>query len=497
MKKLVHIVFVFFSFICNVFSQNDLDVLRYSQPTIGGDARFMSLGGSMGALGANLSSVNINPAGLGLYRKGEFNVSAGLQTTTSRSIYNSTATNDFKTNLYIGSLGIAFAWEEESPFKDETSRKKFKNWSRRHVASFTFNKLNQFHQNITIRGNAFQQSIMNDFLSAAQNYAPSQLNPFYEGLAFNTYLIDTMPGSLTDYGTYFYLDKTFSHQKNIYQSGGVNSYGFNYSYALDNKHYFGASVGVLSGKWNYDSVFEETDSGDSTEYFKKLKLFETIQTRSTGINLKLGYIARLSEFIRVGVYAHTPTTLTLTDSYSNKIEVTYDSLFGQKNVFLIDSSGAGNFKYKIKTPFKAGLSIAFIFKKYFSVNADAEYIDYQKGNLSSKTYSFNEVNGNIQKKYTSTINYKFGFEWNISPFAIRLGYAAFGSPLGNSFSGFNSNQFYTAGVGWKFKENRYIDVAIVYRNWKENYYMFNPAYVNISNLSFNRIVLQGSYVFRF
>jgi hypothetical protein len=114
---------------------------------------------------------------------------------------------------------------------------------------------------------------MNDFLSAAQKYAPSELNPFYEGLAFNIYLIDTIPGTLTDYGTYFYLDKTFAHQKKISVNGGINSYGINYAFDLNNKHYFGASVGILSGKWNYESTIDETDAGDSTEYFKNLKFF--------------------------------------------------------------------------------------------------------------------------------------------------------------------------------------------------------------------------------
>ena len=484
-------------FLNHLAAQNDLDVLRYSQPSIAGDARFISLGGSMGALGANLSCVNFNPAGLGLYRKGELNASLGLQTTTCKANYNNTTTNDVRLNLFIGSLGMANSMEEESPFKDETSRNKFKDWSRRHVISITYNKLAQFQQNISIRGNAFQQSIINDFLGAAQNYVPTQLNPFYEGLAFNTYLIDTMPGTLTDYGTYFYLDKSFQQQKTIQITGGINSYGFNYAYALDNKHYFGASVGILSGKWNYNSAYEESDLGDSTEYFKSLKFTENVQTRSIGINLKLGYISRLSEFFRAGAYIHTPKAIALTDAYSSRIDVSYDSLFGQKNVFINDSSGSGIFKYKIKTPLRIGVSGAFIFKKVFSINFDAEYMNYQKGNLSSKTYSFDDVNKGMQAKYASTINYRCGIEWNIAPVALRFGYATLGSPFGNSFSDFNSRQHYSLGFGWQFQPNRHIDVAFVYRNWKENYYLFQPSLVNKTELNFNQVIVQVNYVVRF
>jgi hypothetical protein len=497
MKRAYFFILFCLLFLFRLVSQNDLDVLRYSQPAIGGDARFMSLGGSMGALGANLSCVNFNPAGIGLYRKGELNFSLGLQTTTCQSNFNNTSANDFKLNLFIGSLGMATAIEEESPFKDETSRNKFKNWSRRHVISFTFHKLAQFHQNITIKGTSFQQSIINDFLGAAQNYTPTQLNPFYEGLAFNTYLIDTLPGTVADYGTYFYLDNTFQQQKNIQISGGINSFGFNYAYALDNQQYFGASVGVLSGKWNYDATYEENDFGDSMAYFKNLKLTDIIQTRSIGINLKLGYIARLSEYFRVGAYLHTPSAISLTEAYSNQIDVSYDSLFGQKNVFITDSFGPGNFKYKIKTPLKIGLSGAYLFKKLFSINIDAEYINYQNGNLSSKTYSFDDVNKGIQNKYSSTINYRFGMEWNYSPFAFRLGYAALGSPFGNSFSGFNSRQYYSLGLGWQHEPNRYFDIAFIFKNWKENYYLFQPDLVNVSQLKFTQITIQANYVIRF
>lgn len=490
-------IFLSIIFFSKLFSQNDLDVLRYSQPSIGGDARFIALGGSMGALGANLSCVNFNPAGIALYRKGEFNASLGLQTTTCNASYNNTKTNDFRLNLFIGNIGMANSLEEESPFKDETSRKKFKDWSRRHVISLTYNKLAQFQQNSTIKGSAYQQSIINDFLSAAQNYAPAQLNPFYEGLAFNTYLIDTMPGTLTDYGTYFYLDKSFQQQKTIQVDGGINSYGLNYGYALDNKHYFGASIGILSGKWNYNAIYEEFDLGDSTEYYKNLKFTETIQTRTVGVNLKLGYITRLNEYIRLGAYVHTPTAISLTDGYSNRMDVSFDSLFGQKNVFINDSSGPGNFKYKIKTPLRFGISGAFVFKKILSLNIDAEYMNYQRGNLSSKSYSFEDVNKGIQNKYSQTINYRCGIEWNINPVSLRFGFAAIGSPFGNSFSGFNSRQNYSMGIGWQYQPTRYIDVALVFRNWKENYYLFQPTLVNSTALTFTQVLIQANYVVRF
>ena len=126
MKRLFSILLVICFVPIKSHSQNDIDMLRYSQTTIGGDARFLAMGGSMGALGANLSTLNFNPAGMGLYRKGEFAVTAGMRFSNIEATHYGTSTKDFKANVPLGLLGFATAWEEVSPYQDEKSKKKFK-----------------------------------------------------------------------------------------------------------------------------------------------------------------------------------------------------------------------------------------------------------------------------------------------------------------------------------------------------------------------------------
>ena len=48
------------------FSQNEVDALRYSQLNLSGTARFTSMGGAFGALGGDMSSMTVNPAGIGV-----------------------------------------------------------------------------------------------------------------------------------------------------------------------------------------------------------------------------------------------------------------------------------------------------------------------------------------------------------------------------------------------------------------------------------------------
>ena len=48
-------------------AQNTVDALRYSTENIQGTARFNSLSGAFGALGGDLSAIDINPAGSSVF----------------------------------------------------------------------------------------------------------------------------------------------------------------------------------------------------------------------------------------------------------------------------------------------------------------------------------------------------------------------------------------------------------------------------------------------
>jgi hypothetical protein len=478
-------------------AQNDIDVLRYSQTAFGGDARFMAMGGSMGALGANLSCMNFNPAGIAVFRKGELALSGALRFANAEATHYGATAKDFKANAHLGLLGFASSWEETNPYRDERSRNRFKDWSRRHTIGFTYNKIANFNSNASIQGVVHNSTITDDFLGSAQGYQPQDLNPFFEAMAFNTYLIDTFPGTLTEYGTYFNPDKTYKQSKTINTTGTIGEYSLAYGYALDNKTYFGVALGVPSGKWNYTSQYIEEDAGDSIEYFQALDYSETVQTRAIGVNLKLGVLTRLSESIRIGAYFHTPTAYSLNDTYQNSLEVSYDSLFGYSNINMRDSSGTGRFKYNIRTPMRFGANFAYLYEKILAFNIDAEYVSYDQGSIRSKTYVFEDVNNAIRKKYSSTFNFRAGIELNTSPVVFRAGFASYGSPFGELLSGKYVRNSYTGGIGFRENEKHYFDIAVVFDNYNEDYYIYNPQYVNPTNIKYKSTSIVLTYGIKF
>ncbi len=57
----------------------------------------------------------------------------------------------------------------------------------------------------------------------------------------------------------------------------------------------------------------------------------------------------------------------------------------------------------------------------------------------------------------------------------------YGSPFGETFSGDFVKTFYTGGLGFRQKKF-YVDLAITISMSNENYYMYNPNYVDRSTL---------------
>ena len=99
MKKIICIAIVGL-FIIRANAQSDIDVLRYSQGDVSAStARALGLGGAIGAMGADQTSILVNPAGLAQYRTGAFNVTLSTANKQNETDY---LNNSTKSNLFNG-----------------------------------------------------------------------------------------------------------------------------------------------------------------------------------------------------------------------------------------------------------------------------------------------------------------------------------------------------------------------------------------------------------
>lgn len=489
------------------FSQNDLDAIRYSQSGgVGGTARSLAMGGAFGAVGADLSSGAYNPAGLGLYRKGDISFSGSLKMTNNQADIYSAKTSLAQANFAFNNFGIAMAWKAEN---DPESR---------NVISFSNTQSQNFYSTIKMEGYTNNSSIAKDMLNLANDIAVSSglgsastgyLFSNYEGMAFRTYLLDTADNK---YFSFLDTQRSVKQSRELAATGRVNDINISYAYSYKDQFYFGVSLGLPRVKYTSTMTHKEFDDLDSMRVnftsdttftdtyteplpvaydnflgFNSLEYSEYFGTTGTGINLKFGGIARLTDDFRVGFYFHTPTLYSLTDTYYNSLSTSFDYSPDYPQTVKVPQNG-GYYSYRITTPSRFSVNAAYIIKKMAVVAIDYEAVNYRNAKLKAEDNDFETANNALKNYYKTGHNLRIGGELNIKPVMFRVGYNMQGSPYGKVFFGDYVRNTFSLGAGVRIKENLYIDATLYNTRTRENYFLFytldTQAKLKHSNTSF-------------
>lgn len=72
---------------------------KLAAPQLTGTARYVGMGGAMEALGADISTISSNPAGIGLFRKSQITLTAGVIAQTDAENY--TEYNDARITFMV------------------------------------------------------------------------------------------------------------------------------------------------------------------------------------------------------------------------------------------------------------------------------------------------------------------------------------------------------------------------------------------------------------
>ncbi len=479
MKRNILTISLLALFAAGLYAQNEQDVLRYSFIQTGGTTRSLSMGGAIGAVGGDYAAANVNPAGLGIYRTGEFAFTGDYNTFSSKSWYLGEVMSDNGFKMGMSHFGLAMPLRftrEDSPVKGITF-------------GVGYNKLKDYGQNVTIKAFNYTNSLVDGFVRSA-NETDGQWDAFGDGLAWETYLIDY--DSIT--GSYF-SDFDNSHygqlqRRTINTRGSLGEYDFSMGINFSDKLFFGATLGLQ--KVNYSEVWEhsEEDPNNDINFFNAFTYKNSLNTSGSGANLKLGLLAKPLEYLRVGVSIQTPTALKLQDNYTSSMSTDLDD--GQP-VHKYDASG--DYDYTVTTPFKATGSLAVIFKQYGLISVDYEFIDYSKGKLSSFDYNFFYENEAVTTRFKPTSNLRIGGELVLmSNYYVRGGFALYGNPyVSDEPNAGNNLNIYSAGVGYRDKQY-YLDLGFAYSGWDQAYFLYGTNSADISN---SQVRLQATVGFRF
>ena len=462
-------------------SQNEVDALRYSNTTFNGTARYMSMGGAFGALGADFSSLSTNPGGIGLYNKSEFTVTPGFYFGQTTSTYNGTKGNDSKFNFDISNVGLIYTTKTES--RSNSIVKSFQ-------YGFGMNRLNNFNNRMMISGNNSTNSIINTYTEQANgiNYSDIEDDPngnyaYDLNLAWYTYLIDTVPGYSNLYNGAVGLPPggNLLQRKDIETWGSMNEMLFTFGTNLADRLYLGASFAFPYIRYFERSTYSEEDINNQIYDFRSMQLYQYLKTHGSGFNMKFGMIFRATDWLRLGGAIHSPTWFNnMHDEWNYEMTSTFDN-----NDYISKWSPYGNYDYDLQTPWRAIGSIAFVVAKVGLISADYEYIDYSKAKLRAPQYSFYDENNAIETNYTHTQNIRIGAEYRLGSFSFRGGYGIYGSPFA---SGINDGQksFYSGGLGFRDKDF-FLDLAYVRSSSNEDYYLYGTQDIVVNPVK-NKLV---------
>jgi hypothetical protein len=484
MKRL-NIFIILISIALSASSQNLVDALRYSQTFPGSSARALSMGGAFGSFGGDVSSLSINPAGIGVFRKSEFSVTPGFIYSIDKADYKSGNAEDFKYAFKLNSIGIISA----------LNNKKNSDLAGFNIG-FTYNRIKDFNNNIMIEGVNSDNSLADFFMDNSNGLDPEELDAFYERLAFDAYVIDTIPGSAFEYDTPVLLPIT--QRKTIHTEGGMGDWALSLGANINHKLYVGASFGFISVRYKELSVHSEYDDLNHND-FDNFRFSEELTTEGSGFNLKAGFIVKPVNLLRIGGSVNFPTRIKLRDEYYSTMRSAFDN--GNSYTVYPTYSDGSRYDvwlsdYDLVTPLKINGSLGLQIDKIALLGFDIEFVDYSTARLREidVVYDFSDRNTEIQETYKSVINIKTGAEVRTGQLSYRGGFAYYPSPFRSSEINKDASRIdITAGLGFRDKKY-FFDLGGVYSLQEEKYSLY---YDNIASISRAKFMLLATAGIRF
>lgn len=443
---------------------------KLTAPQLTGTARYVGMGGAMEALGADISTISTNPAGIGLFRKNQVSMSAGVMAQTDAekfTRYNNQTINFNGEKSHVTFDQVGIVW---SPTRGRSSYLNL---------AFNYHKSADFGQ-ILNAANSLKNVSQNKLTAAKNNkeyagwtavdanygvYNNNQGN--YQSGLFN---VPTTGGSAYAEAQDFLFGQ--------YQHGYIGTYDFNISGSLNNRVWLGLTIGIHDVHYNSNSLYsEDLADGNIADSHEQLRI------SGTGYDVKAGLIFRpvADSPFRIGAYVNSPIFYDLTLKGDNDISIygdnepaTYQETDGTQAPCYTkgDRGQSVDYDFRLNTPWKVGVSMGHTVGKSLALGATYEYAWYDHMDNREKTGTYYDywdgagyetstsdeaMNHDTRLNLKGVSTFKVGAEYKpIDMLAIRLGYN-YVSPMYKN-DAFRDQTFDSNGV--------YASTSSDYTNWK-------------------------------
>lgn len=429
---------------------------------LNGTARYVAMGGALEALGADISTISTNPAGIGLFRRSTASLSFGFSSQGDADKFH----GESPTKMSFDQAGFVIA--------SRAGSNSFVNFAFNYHKSRNFNYILKAANSLD--GYSSQNRVSYNKGEAINNFIYSSGGGVYSDdiaysqvdyLYYNTMLKD-------EDGNYYY-SAADAYTMNRANTGYISEYDLNMSGNYNDRLYWGITVGIYDVHYNGYSEYTENLVAASGADMGDVLLEDYRKITGTGVDVKFGLIFRPVESspFRIGLSVATPTFYDLKTRNYTKLyvdgSVASDAYLNSTSLDISES-----YNFKLYTPWKFGVSLGHTVGNYLALGVSYEYADYTNidsriddgdgwddwGYYYEDSHSDDAMNYHTENTLKGVSTLKIGAEYKpIDNLSVRLGFN-YVSPM---YEDYGSKDGIIESIG------NYYQSATDYTNWDDTY----------------------------
>lgn len=500
MKKIFFSACLLSLFMVHAHAQETYENTKLIDNDLNGTARYVGMGGAMEALGADISVINSNPAGIGLFRRSSGSVSFGLVSQDGASSFK----YGNKTNASFDQAGFVYSMRD--------GRRTFINFG------FNYHKSKNFDYILNAASglNGASQHKLSYMKALANENNLDKTSSGWRGKFAYTSQLDNLYYNtlmMTSSDGFFYNDASryeFGRAETCY----IGEYNFNSSANVNDRVYLGITIGIHDVHYTGHSLYSEALVNLNNQTAGDITVNDERRITGTGYNASFGIIFRpvdASPF-RIGLSVTTPTWYDLkTSNYTYLINNTKADGGGKLQGDYPNYTTGESYEFKLFTPWKFGVSLGHTVGNYLALGASYEYADYSRldtrvndgydvdywGDVYEHSSSDEPMNRHTRETLKAVSTLKIGAEAKVMPnLAVRAGYNyvspmfkkegykdgnidSYGSNYSSAtdYTNWEATNRYTVGVGYTLGKMSF-DLAYQYAQTNGKFHPFADSYLD-------------------
>ena len=500
MKKIFFSACLLSLFMAHAHAQETYENTKLIDNDLNGTARYVGMGGAMEALGADISVINSNPAGIGLFRRSSGSVSFGLVSQDGASSFK----YGNKTNASFDQAGFVYSLRD--------GRRTFINFG------FNYHKSKNFDYILNAASglNGASQHKLSYMKALANENNLDKTSSGWRGKFAYTSQLDNLYYNtlmMTSSDGFFYNDAS-RYEFGRAETGYIGEYNFNTSANVNDRVYLGITIGIHDVHYTGHSLYSEALVNLNNQTAGDITVNDERRITGTGYNASFGIIFRpvdASPF-RIGLSVTTPTWYDLkTSNYTYLINNTKADGGGKLQGDYPNYTTGESYEFKLFTPWKFGVSLGHTVGNYLALGASYEYADYSRldtrvndgydvdywGDVYEHSSSDEPMNRHTRETLKAVSTLKIGAEAKVMPnLAVRAGYnyvspmfkkegykdgniGSYGSNYSSAtdYTNWEATNRYTVGVGYTLGKMSF-DLAYQYAQTNGKFHPFADSYLD-------------------